>query len=181
MKHRDRSGRARTGRDTYRRQTRIDAPPEVVFRFHESPGALRQLIPPWENMQPVESADSLQPGSRVVLRGRVVGFPVAWVAVHTEYDPPHQFADRQESGPFAYWYHRHQFIDDGHGGTLLTDEVEYTIPLGRVGRWLAGWWIRRKLDRMFAYRHETTRRLIESGEWRDPSPAIVPPVDKEAT
>ena len=44
---------------------------------------------------------------------------------------------------------------------------EYEAPLGWIGRFLGGWLIRRKLDRMFAYRHETTRRMIESGEWKD--------------
>ena len=76
------------------------------------------------------------------------------------------FADRQESGPFALWYHRHRFLNDGQGSTLLRDEVEYKAPLGLIGSWLGGWLIRRKLERMFAYRHETTRRLIESGEWK---------------
>lgn len=152
----------------YVKETRINATPEAVFRFHESPDALVRLIPPWEQMTVVESAGSLVPGSKVVLEGRVLGlFPVRWVAIHTEYDPPRLFADRQESGPFAWWYHRHQFLADGQGGTILRDEVEYQAPLGRLGRWLGGWLIRRKLERMFAYRHETTRRLIESGEWAD--------------
>ena len=148
------------------KESRIAAPPDVVFRFHESPDALQQLIPPWENVQVVESSGSLEPGSRVVLKGRAGLIPVRWVAVHTEYEPPHLFADRQESGPFPLWYHRHRFLDDGDGGTILRDEVEYRPPLGLVGRWLGGWLIRRKLARMFEYRHETTRRLIESGEWR---------------
>jgi ligand-binding SRPBCC domain-containing protein len=148
------------------KESRIAAPPDVVFRFHESPGALRHLIPPWENMKVTESSGSLRPGSKVVLAGRIMGFiPVRWVAIHTEYEPPHLFADRQESGPFAYWYHRHRFLDDGQGGTVLRDEVEYRPPLGALGRLLAGWLIRRKLDSMFTFRHETTRRLIESGEW----------------
>ena len=55
-------------------------------------------------------------------------------------------------------------------GTILRDEVEYKAPLGWIGRFLGGWLIRRKLDRMFAYRHETTRRMIESGEWTDARP-----------
>jgi ligand-binding SRPBCC domain-containing protein len=145
----------------YVKESRINAPPEVVFAFHESPDALRLLIPPWENMRVAESAGSLRPGSRVVLRGRVGLVPVRWVAVHTEYDPPHLFADRQESGPFAWWYHRHVMLDDGRGGTILRDEVEYQAPLGRLGQLFGGWLIRRKLERMFAYRHETTRRAIE--------------------
>lgn len=148
------------------KESTIAAPPEEVFRFHESPGALQRLTPPWEKMEVVESSGSLQPGSRVVLKGRLGPFPIHWVAVHTEYDPPYLFADRQESGPFASWYHRHYFQDDRQGGTILRDEVDYQPPFGFLGRWLGGWLIRRKLERMFQYRHDTTRQLIESGHWR---------------
>lgn len=145
------------------KETRIGASPEVVFGFHESPEALKILIPPWEKMEIVDSAHSLKPGSRVVLKGRILGFiPVRWIAVHTEYDPPHYFADRQESGPFAYWYHRHLFLDDGLGGTILRDQVDYRAPLGILGQWFGGWYLRRKLDKMFAYRHAITRQIIES-------------------
>lgn len=144
------------------KESRISTTPEEVFRFHERPDALQQLIPPWENMRPVEPGNSLRPGSRVVLRGRIGPVPVTWVAVHTEYAPPHMFADRQESGPFAAWYHRHRFLDDGAGGTILRDEVSYMPPLGIVGRTLGGWFIRRKLEAMFEYRHARTRSLLEA-------------------
>ncbi|MGL4551102.1 MAG: SRPBCC family protein, partial [Gemmataceae bacterium] len=76
-------------------------------------------------------------------------------------------------GPFASWYHRHHFLSDGQGGTTLRDEVEYQPPLGVLGRWFGGRLIRAKLERMFAYRHDTTRRLIESGEWKaEERPAV---------
>jgi uncharacterized protein YbjT (DUF2867 family)/ligand-binding SRPBCC domain-containing protein len=166
-----RGDRASTGRSavpggllTYVHESRIKASPAEVFAFHERPGALQRLIPPWEKVEVVESAGSLRVGSRVVLRGRIGCVPLRWVAVHTEYDPPHLFADRQESGPFAWWYHRHQFLSDGHGGTILRDEIEFAPPLGRLGRWLGNRLIRRKLDRMFAYRHDVTRRDLEAAD-----------------
>jgi ligand-binding SRPBCC domain-containing protein len=87
---------------------------------------------------------------------------IRWVAVHEEYDPPHLFADRQESGPFKSWYHRHCFLDDGEGGTLLRDEVTYTLPGGWLGRWLGRTIVEPKLKKMFTYRHEVTRRSLES-------------------
>ena len=152
-------------RQFFVKETVIGAPPEVVFGFHNSPQALTLLIPPWENMKVVESTGSLEPGSRVVLQGGLGFLPLQWVAVHTEFDPPNLFADRQESGPFAYWYHRHRFFEDDLGGTILMDEVEYALPFGLIGLWAGGWFIRRKLDAMFEYRHSITRRLIESGEW----------------
>jgi hypothetical protein len=60
-------------------------------------------------------------------------------------------------------------IDDGQGGTLLRDEVEYTPPFGVLGRWLNGPMIERKLKRMFDYRHEQTRRLVALERGGDPS------------
>lgn len=144
------------------KQSCLAVTPMEVFRFHESSDALRQLIPPWEPMRVVGASNGLQVGSRVTLAGRVFGLPLQWVAIHTEYDPPRRFADRQESGPFDYWYHRHEFLDDGAGGTILRDEVEYLPPFGTIGRWLLQGLIRRKLTRMFDYRHETTARLLQA-------------------
>jgi len=152
----------------YVRQTHIEASPEEVFAFHESPGAIEYLIPPWEKMKVVEASKSLQVGSRVILEGRLLGIlPVRWVAEHTEYQPPHLFADRQVSGPFASWHHRHHFLPDGKGGTILRDEVELEPPMGIIGRLLGGWFIRQKLEKMFSWRQDTTRQLILSGAWKN--------------
>ncbi len=148
------------------KETLVAAPPEEVFAFHESPRALETLIPPWESMKVVESDRSLAVGSRVVLQGQMLFVPLKWVAVHTAYDPPHEFEDIQESGPFAKWVHQHKFIPAANSGTLLRDEVEYEMPLGKLGEVLAGWFVRPNLEQMSEYRHEVTKRLVESGEWR---------------
>ncbi|MFO0909904.1 MAG: SRPBCC family protein [Isosphaeraceae bacterium] len=145
------------------KQSRIAASPEKVFAFHEAPGALERLTPPWEQVRLVEGGTSIQPGSRVVIETRVAGIPLRWVAEHTEYEHGRLFADRQVSGPFARWYHRHWFLDDGCGGTLLRDEIDCEPPLGRLGQLVAGRSIEQKLQRMFDYRHEATRRLVEEG------------------
>ncbi len=146
-------------------ETRIAAPPATVFAFHESPGALERLTPPGQSVRVVSGGGSLRPGSRVVLRTAIGPIPVTWVAEHTEYEPPHLFADRQVSGPFAAWYHRHRFLDDGRGGTLLRDEVEYRPHGGFLGAWLGGPIVRRMLAQMFAHRHAVTRELVESGQF----------------
>jgi ligand-binding SRPBCC domain-containing protein len=147
------------------KESRIAAPPAVVFAFHEAPGILERLTPPWEPVTVVEGGNSLLPGSRVVLRIHLGPFSVRWVAEHTEYVPGRLFADRQVHGPFARWDHRHLFLDDGAGGTRLRDEVEYEPPLGRLGRWLGGAFIEHTLRKMFDYRHEMTSRIVASGDF----------------
>jgi ligand-binding SRPBCC domain-containing protein len=144
------------------KESRIAAPPADVFAFHESPGALERLTPPGQKVAVVEGGGSIRPGSRVVLQTRLGPFPLRWIALHTEYDPPHLFADRQESGPFARWYHRHRFLDDGQGGTILRDEVDFDPPLGSLGRLLLGPFLVRKLRTLFDYRHQTTKTIVES-------------------
>ena len=150
------------------KESRIAAPPERVFAFHESPGALEKLTPPWEKVEVVEGGRSIKPGSRVVLRTRIGPVPLTWVAEHTEYEPGKMFADTQKSGPFASWYHRHWCLDDGQGGTLLRDEVDYEPPLGMLGRLLSEGMIEEKLRKMFDYRHDVTKRLVESGNFPEP-------------
>ena len=143
------------------KESRIAATPSEVFDFHERPGALIRLTPPWEKVRLVEGGDSLQPGSRAVLEMRLGPLKLHWIAQHTEYIQGTMFADQQISGPFARWYHRHRFLDDGQGGTILRDEVEYEPPFGWIGRLLSAGFLERKLSRMFEYRHETTKKFLE--------------------
>jgi len=147
------------------KESRIAASPERVFAFHESPGALQRLTPPWEKVSVESGGTSIKTGARVVLKTSLGPIPLRWVAEHMEYDPPHLFADRQVSGPFAKWYHRHEFLDDGQGGTILRDVVDYEPPLGVIGRLFGAGFVKAKLEKMFDYRHDATRRIVESGDY----------------
>ena len=136
------------------KQSEIAAPPEVVFAWHEQPGAVERLTPPWERVEMLERADNLHVGARFVFKVFTGPFWQRWVAEHTEYQPPHLFADVQRQGPFAYWYHRHRFEPTNRGTTLMTDEIEYALPLGWLGEVFGGAFTRKKLQRMFDYRHQ---------------------------
>jgi len=146
-------------------ETRIPAPPSVVFGFHVSPGALARLTPHWANMEVLSGGDSTREGSRTLVRLQIGSFPVRWELECTEYEPVFAFTDRQVQGPFAHWYHRHIFFDDDRGGTLLREEIDYELPLGSFGRWVAADFVRRKLGRIFEYRHAETRRIIKLGDF----------------
>ncbi len=134
----------------------VDAPVEEVFAWHERPGALERLSPPWQRVTVEQAPRGLEVGTRVVLRTALLG-PIAarWVAEHVAYAPPHEFRDVQVSGPFARWDHRHRFEALGDR-TVLSDEVEYRLPLGAVGGAIAGPLVHSRLRRLFAYRHRET-------------------------
>lgn len=137
----------------------IPAPVEAVFAFHESPGALERLMPPWSKARVLERTGGLEVGARVRLRIPVGPFGIEWLAVHTGYERNRYFEDIQERGPFRRWHHRHEFAEEDEG-TLLTDRIEFSLPLAPVSDWLAGWLVRIQLRLMFAYRHGATRNAV---------------------
>ena len=53
------------------KESRIAAAPGVVFAFHESPGTLEKLIPPWEKLMIIKSPGSPTPGTQAVLRTKM--------------------------------------------------------------------------------------------------------------
>ena len=125
---------------------------EEAFAYHDRPGALNRLIPPWESVEIEHSDQSLVVGSRVVITTKVFGIPLRWVAEHTHYDPPNFFADTQLSGPFASWDHRHEFKEVGRY-TNLRDCIEYKLPMGALGRFFGGGKALGTIESMFAFRH----------------------------
>lgn len=143
------------------KESRIPAPPAEVFGFFERPGAFERLLPPGELVRVARAPSSLKVGERVVLRARVGPFNVEWEVEHVEYVPGRLFVDRQVRGPFAAWTHRHEFEDDGQGGTILRDVVDYAPPLGMIGTLLGGPMLEARIARAFDHRHEVLRREFD--------------------
>ncbi|MBN1918774.1 MAG: TIGR01777 family oxidoreductase [Verrucomicrobia bacterium] len=138
-------------------QSRIELPAQDVFAWHKRPGALERLLPPWERVRIVERSGGLEPGGRVVLRTGLGPLPVTWEAVHQEYKEGLLFVDRLARGPFAHWEHAHRFTSEGTNACLVEDRISYRLPLGFFGQTFAGKAVRRRLKRMFGFRHERLR------------------------
>ncbi|MDB6093736.1 MAG: hypothetical protein JWM32_1298 [Verrucomicrobia bacterium] len=143
------------------RRTRIARPAAEVFAWHERPGALQRLSPPWENVT-VESSDGgIRDGAVTRVRTRIGPFSLRWRVVHRDYLAGVQFRDVQEKGPFAQWDHTHAIEPDGGSACFLVDTIRYRLPLGIVGRTIAADWVRAKLARAFRWRHEVTKSDLE--------------------
>lgn len=140
----------------------IAASAETVFAFHEAPEAFARLLPPWQKSEIVTPPSSLAVGTKVVLRTRIGPLWQTIEAEHVAYEPGRMFADRMNRGPFARWLHRHIVTPRGPHECLLTDDIEYALPLGALGRLFGGGFARRELERLFAYRHEITRQACET-------------------
>jgi ligand-binding SRPBCC domain-containing protein len=154
------------------RRSRIEAPAADVYAWHALLGALERLTPPGERVKIIERTGGIERGARVVIQFGGWPFRTRWVAEHQDFEEGRYFSDVQVSGPFAYWKHSHTFEPDGPTACFLEDRVEYALPFGALGRWIAGWYVRRKLTKLFEYRHEVTARELK---WRRLQPVGVRP------
>ncbi|MHB1064481.1 MAG: TIGR01777 family oxidoreductase [Georgenia sp.] len=166
--------------------TALPYPREQVFAWFERPGALVRLSPPFGGSVLAEPDDGIRDGStaRLGIGGpgvlgvglgalaRAVPWPgivpdrlrrpeVTWTARHDGYDPPRSFRDTMVTGPLRSWVHTHLFDDDGAGGTVMTDRVEFEVPGERRLPGGAGDVVARALlptlRRTFEYRAEQIR------------------------
>ena len=139
----------------------IHASAETVFAFHEAPNAFERLQPPWQTTEIVQPPKSLEVGTRVILKIKVGPVWQTIVAEHVAYEPGKMFADQMIKGPFPKWLHKHIITPRGENECLLTDDIEYELPLGVLGRTFGGWFAQRNLERLFEFRHRITREACE--------------------
>ncbi|GIL30926.1 TIGR01777 family oxidoreductase [Actinocatenispora comari] len=130
----------------------LDAPLDEVFGWHERPGALHRLSPPWQPVTVRQEASSLRDGCAVL----ALPGGIRWVARHLPagYQPPHQFVDRLDSAPLRAvlrWRHTHLFEAEGTG-TRLIDRVDTSAPLAL-------------LRPMFDYRHAQLAADLAAHRW----------------
>ncbi|MEV4833870.1 SRPBCC family protein [Nonomuraea sp. NPDC049486] len=102
------------------------------------------------------------PGDQVTWRARHFG--VAWrmTSVISAYDAPVFFVDEQVAGPFRRWRHEHRFADDGGGGTVMRDVVEFAAPLGVLGRVAEAVVLGRYMEALIVRRNAHLKALLEA-------------------
>ncbi len=147
--------------DIYIKRTRINAPVDKGFKWHEQDGAISRLTPPWAPLRLIRrDGIGIQKGVKVWFRLYIFKIPFLWKAEHIDYQENILFKDHQTQGPFSKWEHTHRFIPDGDNAFFMEDEVAFKLPLGLLSR--PFYWVAKKeFDRMFAYRHRVLKYDLE--------------------
>ena len=132
------------------KRTAIDVPKDALLAWHMRPGAFERLTPPWAGLRAIEHPRTIAPGARAKL---ALSFGPVTFPWHARYEPDTAgFKDLQEHGPMKRWVHAHRFLDTASGGSILEDAIDYELPLGALGRLVAGRRAARRLERLFGYR-----------------------------
>lgn len=145
-----------SGRTPYRIRSELAIPVSVeeAFRFFENPYNLAKITPPWLRFRVLREGLVMKAGLEIDYKIRWMGLPLRWKTLITEYEPPYLFVDEQASGPYTLWRHRHEFRATPEG-TLVSDEIEYVLPFGALGRVTHRLLVRKQLEGILEYRSRT--------------------------
>lgn len=144
---------------TLRTAFKLARPTEDIFAFFSEAANLERITPPELNFQVrLPRPAAIRTGSLIDYRLRLFGIPFDWRSEITTWNPPHEFVDRQISGPYRLWIHTHRFNEE-KGGTIIEDEVRYELPLWPAGE-IAHPLVRLQLERIFRYREKKIREIL---------------------
>ncbi|MBI3258825.1 MAG: SRPBCC family protein [Ignavibacteriae bacterium] len=142
---------------------KINALPKVVFDFHTNVENIIKITPPEIKVTIIHAYPPMQEQEVIP---RVKQFGIFSSTMHMkfiEFNPPHILSDKQINGIFKSLFQRRTFTKQSDGNTLLTDRFEYELPFGFIGKFAHELFIRKIIGKVFEYRQETTKKLIETG------------------
>ena len=140
---------------------------DEAWAFFSSPRNLSRITPEEMDFQIryiSGAGDTMYPGQIIRYRIKVLPlFTVQWVTEITHAQPPYYFVDEQRLGPYGMWHHQHHFRDVT-GGVKMTDEVNYGLPLGLVGK-LAHWlFVEQRVNAIFDHRFKILQGYFGADE-----------------
>jgi ligand-binding SRPBCC domain-containing protein len=125
-------------------------------------------MPPWQQTR-VERVNFAAPPAPYAGEGSVItisfrpipGIPwrLEWDACITEFRWNDFFCDEQRRGPFQYFRHCHRLLEE-RDGTIVSDAVEYELPLGVLGDLANGLAVRRQIRALFRHRQKMLPKLL---------------------
>jgi ligand-binding SRPBCC domain-containing protein len=145
---------------TLYREQWVPRPLDEIFAFFSNPSNLEILTPAWLKFKILTPGPvTIATGTHIQYRLSWHGIPLRWTTEITRWNPPVDFEDVQLSGPYKLWRHVHRFQAHS-GGTQMTDIVEYALPFGLLGRVAHAMQVRRNVEKIFDYRHESIEQMF---------------------
>ena len=129
----------------------------MAWDFFSSPRNLSKITPAHMKfiILSISGGEEMYPGKLIHYRVNVIpAFPVTWLTEITQVSIPHYFVDEQRSGPYAFWHHQHHFKTVS-GGVEMSDEVNYGLPMGILGKIANRLFVQRKVNAIFDHRSKT--------------------------
>lgn len=131
-----------------------------AWDFFSNPGNLGDITPANMNFKILYSSGEGKMFAGQLIRYKIKILPgiwVNWLTEITHLKNGEYFIDEQRFGPYALWHHKHYF-KEVPGGIEMTDEVNYGIPFGILGRAVHWVFVGREVNAIFEHRYRVLEK-----------------------
>lgn len=134
---------------------------EEAWGFLSDPRNLKTITPDYMSFDILTSEVTQMYAGQIIhyIVTPVAGIKSKWVTEITHVKDNQYFVDEQRFGPYALWHHKH-FIEPIEGGVLMTDIIDYKLPMGILGQIAHPILVKPKLKEIFSYRAEKLEKLF---------------------
>jgi ligand-binding SRPBCC domain-containing protein len=132
----------------------LPRPVDEVFPFFADAYNLEKLTPAFLKFNVLTPKPiPMESGAEIRYKLKVRGVPIHWKTTILDWDPPRQFVDNQDAGPYTLWHHTHTFepTEDG-SGTVCTDTVRYKPKGWLFAPIINRFFVQRDVQNIFRYR-----------------------------
>lgn len=150
---------------TIHRIQRLPVSLDKAWEFFSDPANLQTITPPDMGFKVISQyhGENMYAGQIIEYTVKpLLGIPMYWMTEITQVKDKEYFIDEQRFGPYSLWHHQHHFKTIP-GGVEMTDIIHYKNPLGIIGRIANELFVKKKLDKIFAYRFTKAEELF--GKW----------------
>ena len=147
---------------TLKRTQQLPVSIQEAWDFFSSPRNLSRITPAHMNFRILYNSGGETMYAGQLIRYKINIFPwmaTTWVTEITHVSHLKYFIDEQRSGPYAMWHHEHHFKETTNG-VEMTDEINYSIPFGILGRLTNVLFVERMVSAIFEYRLEAIQNYF---------------------
>ena len=144
---------------TFKFESTIETSIEKLFTFHTNTNNLPKITPPWIKVSIVDLTLPLKEGSEISLDIKQYGLTNRWIMQIDKMKSFTSICDLAVKSPFKSFYHERKFESIDDKSSRLTDTITLELPLYPLSAIVIPF-IKRDMDRMFAYRHEKTKEIL---------------------
>lgn len=144
----------------FQKATQIECSLDSLYKFHSNVSNLPFITPMGIEVTLLDDIFSVKEGDTLHMKVKQFFVTIPWTIKITKAHYPDILIDTALKSPFAFWEHHHIFRQK-EDGCELKDVVFYELPYGFIGR-LFSRVVTSQLEAMFTYRHEQTKKILES-------------------
>ncbi|MEE9369326.1 MAG: SRPBCC family protein [Pontiella sp.] len=148
----------------------VDTSMEHAWNFISNPANLNKITPDHMDFEIIsELPDVIAEGMLLEYRMKIPLLGTQpWLSELKHIVSGHSFVDEQRVGPYKLWIHYHGIVPT-ESGVKFVDRVIYEVPFGVFGKLAHALFIRKTLERVFAFREISLQSLLPRTEKTKPN------------